>query len=344
MKILKQNFREEVVVKSETLEDLWNLKKIVAEGDILGAKTFRSVEVKGNSEKVPKRPMFLKIKVEKIEFDEDGQSIKLGGKIVEGPEDVPHAHHTLAIGINDTLSIIKEKWRESEKRALKESVKYKGLKALIVVCDEREADFALATEVGLKSLTTIKSKSSGKGFVQKDAEKMVSDYYDKIVNYMKEHTGKVDRIILAGPGFTKDNVYQNIKDTVLKGKITLFSASITGKTGLNEVVKRGALQEVFKESRITEETSLVNEFLTLLSRDSKKITYGLEHVKKAVNSGAVETLLVSDKLVRKDEIEELLKKTEESGGEIHIINSEHEAGEQLLSLTGIAAFLRYAVE
>ena len=119
MKILKQNFREEVVVKPETLEDLWNLKKIVTEGDILGAMTFRSIEVKGENEKVPKRQMFLKIKLEKLEFDEDGQNLKLGGKIVKGPEDVPHAYHTLIIGPNDTLGVTKERWLESEKRRSK---------------------------------------------------------------------------------------------------------------------------------------------------------------------------------------------------------------------------------
>src|SRR3989344_2545703 len=112
MRILKHNFRSEVVVKPETLEDLWNLKKIVASNDVLGARTFRSVELKGAKEKTEKRPMFLKIKLEKKEFDEDGQSLKLGGKIVEGPEDVPHAYHTLMIEPKESLTIIKEKWKE----------------------------------------------------------------------------------------------------------------------------------------------------------------------------------------------------------------------------------------
>lgn len=336
MKLLHKDFRDKVTVKPETSEDLWNLKHILREGDVVGARTLRTIQSTAEKEK---KMFYLKLAIEKMEFSDDGQAFRLTGKIVEGPDDVQHGYHTISAELHETLDIFK-KWKASEKRTLEESLTYKGLKALIVVCDEREADFAVATELHVKEKMSVRAKGLGKGYGTATSP---DDYYNEIIKLMELELPNVNKIILAGPGFTKENIYKLLPSD-MKGKVMLYSASVTGKTGLNEVVKRGGLKELFKESKMAEESALVEDFLEKLARNSRKVTYGYAHVSKAVDAGAVEKLLVSDKLMREEKIEALMEKAEEMGGIVHIINSTHESGEQLYNLTGVAAFLRYNTE
>jgi protein pelota len=73
-------------------------------------------------------------------------------------------------------------------------------------------------------------------------------------------------------------------------------------------------------------------------------------VKKAVEYGAVDFLLISDKVLREAEddertrLEGLMRRAEHMGGRVMIIGSEHESGVKLLGLGGIAAQLRYAID
>ena len=86
---------------------------------------------------------------------------------------------------------------------------------------------------------------------------------------------------------------------------------------------------------------MVEKFIEKLEKD-EAVTYGLDHVSKAVELGAVDTVLISDKLVKENQ--ELLKNTENNGGTVRIISSEHEAGEKLFNMGGIAAILRYKLD
>ncbi|MEM4644309.1 MAG: hypothetical protein QW748_02900, partial [Candidatus Methanomethylicaceae archaeon] len=77
--------------------------------------------------------------------------------------------------------------------------------------------------------------------------------------------------------------------------------------------------------------------------------YGIEEVKKAVERGAVDSLLVSGRLIKnvtqeeRSIIEEICKKTEGYGGKVYFVGAEHEKGLQLFNLGGIAALLRFSI-
>jgi protein pelota len=76
------------------------------------------------------------------------------------------------------------------------------------------------------------------------------------------------------------------------------------------------------------------------------VEYGIEDVKNALEVGAVETLLIIDKLIRgkNAQVEEILIHTESLSGNVVIISSIHDAGKQLEALGGIAAILRYKIK
>ncbi len=336
MKLLKKDLRHETKVKPENPDDLWNLKNIVRCGDVVGARTLRTLQT---SDKGEKRPVYLKLRVEKVSFDDEGGRLRIQGKIISGPDDIQFGYHSLSVEPNDVISIEKE-WKRHEVLCLNESLKYRGLKVLICVLDERRADVALATEVKIVNKASISAKGGGKLY---GGESPLA-YYSEVISYLDENKDAVDKIIVAGPGFTKDNLYAAVKDAKLKGKIILEVSSVTGKTGINEVIKRGGLERVMKESRISFETGKVESFLSELAKDSGLVTYGKKHVMCAVESGAASEILVSDKLVKEKEIEDMLDMQKKNGGGMCIVGSAHEAGEKLYGLGGVAAFLRYKMK
>ena len=122
-----------------------------------------------------------------------------------------------------------------------------------------------------------------------------------------------------------------------------------GLAGIYEALRSGVLLKAMKTQRIVEETKIVEEVLKRLGKGELNVTYGVEDVKKAVELGAVEKLVLADTMLREasDEerllLEDLMRNVEKKGGSIIVISTEHEAGAKLIALGGIAALLRFAL-
>ncbi len=333
MKILKRDLKSGIVtLKLEVPEDAWKLESVLEEGDLISGKTFRSVEIlRGDKkEKVGKRSVFMKISLEKKEFHEYSGKLRLTGKVLEGPEDSLGSYHTFSVGEGDVVTIEKE-WKRWQLEKL-ERAQVKEEKVIVCVMDEREATIA---EVGekIKLIAEVRNKSGGKQFGISDSK----TYFGEILSLLKRRN---EKIIIAGPGFAKEEFYKSLEPDISK-RVTLDSCAHTGITGIQEIIRRGTIERVRKGSRISQETLLVEKFLEELGKDSGMVTYGEKEVEEAVKMGAVEKLLVSEKDVKK--FENLMEIAEKNGAEVIVISSEHEAGEKLYNLGGIAAFLRFKI-
>ncbi len=336
MQILKLDPKDKARIKINTLEDLWTLKQILQEGDIVGKKDLRSVQIEGVKDK---KPAYIKLKVEKVEFEEDGKRLKILGPIVEAPEDVTKGYHSFKIKENDVVDIWKDEWKKIEVLRLKEASRDRGVKVLISVVDEREADFAIASEKSLEMLATIRAKGGGKAYEGSEDKEFITN----IVKFLDEYRDKVDKIIIAGPGFKKESVYNALDDETRK-KAVIESASVTGKTGINEVIKRGALDRVMENMKISEETKLFEGLLAEIGKNSGMVVYGMGDVKRAAEMGAIETLMISETLLRQEDVEKIIKSVEDARGKIVIIHTSHDAGRMFEKMGGIAGFLRFRVE
>ena len=132
-----------------------------------------------------------------------------------------------------------------------------------------------------------------------------------------------------------------------KQVIEVKSVNSSGVAGIHEALRSGVLTKALKHVRIAEETEIVEEVLKRLGMSRKDVTYGFADVENADMYGAIETLLVADFTIRSmdDEkrlaLEKIMKEVEEKNGKIVVISAEHEAGEKLLALGGIAALLRF---
>jgi len=118
------------------------------------------------------------------------------------------------------------------------------------------------------------------------------------------------------------------------------------------VLKRGAVDEVQKETRIAKEATLIDD-LTAEIAQGAKATYGPEDVAEAADFGAIETLLVVDDRLRTErqgdgdwpiDVNEVIESVERQGGDVVVFSSEFDPGQQLSNLGGIAAILRYRLQ
>lgn len=334
MKILKKDPGSKAVrLMVETLDDLWHLQKILSKGDIIRSRTMRKTVIKsGNDFRYgEKKPVTLTIEAEKIEFKKDSNILRITGPIKEGPDDISRqSYHTIKAEVGTKLTIVKE-WRKYHLAILEKSrVKHPLL--LICVLDRETANFAVLMESGIEHRSAIENH---------DKEDMDS-YYGEILKYIERTGEEYKKIVVAGPGFDKENLYRHAKErkSPVLGKIIVEKTSQAGTAGVREVVESSS-SRILKETRVSKESEHVGELLKRM-RKEEKVVYGPEETRNAVEYGAVETLLVSEERV--GDFEDIMEKVEKQQGNVVIIGGDHEKGEQFLHLGGIAGFLRFEVE
>jgi protein pelota len=350
MQIVYQNLKKgEIKVKVENIDDLWYLSHIIDINDKIKGQTIRKIKIgekEQRSIKVVKKRVFIEIETEKIEFQEN--LLKVLGKIIQGPEDIKKgAHHSFNIEEGTTIAIKKENWLKFQLDKLKEAASAKQPNILICVLDREESLFALSKRKGYEVLSSIKGEvakkeieTQGKGAFYSDIEKSLKEYSQKY---------KVNNIIVASPAFWKEELLNHIKDESLKSKVVQATCSSVGRNAIDEVLKRPEVREVLSQIRTAKEMNLVEDLLTAIAKKQAS-AYGIKEVEEAANAGAVKVLLITDSFIHKmrekekyEVVDNIMKITDSTKGEIHIISSEHEGGKKLNGLGGIGALLRYKI-
>ena len=130
-------------------------------------------------------------------------------------------------------------------------------------------------------------------------EMRLQEYFTRVGEHANETFLAIENLkglILAGPGPTKydfeKGVYLNY---MLKNKIidTIDTAYVE-EPGVKEVVERAP--EVMRKVRYIEEKKIMQQFLYEVGHDTGKLTYGEEEVRRALQTGAVNILLLSEGL------------------------------------------------
>ncbi|MFB6294633.1 MAG: mRNA surveillance protein pelota, partial [Candidatus Nanohaloarchaea archaeon] len=322
MNVLDRDRKEgymELEIESDT--DLWHLRHVVEPGDVLRMDDQRTT-IEGGE----KRYCTLQLEVEKTEYE--GGRLRATGEITHAPEDVQHGYHTFNLEPGVTVEIWKETWDDHQLDRVERASETDEYEILVCMVDGDGANFAVITETGIRELSEVESGASGKMY-RREAQSQ-EEFYREVIAVLSEYSD-VDHIIVAGPGFEKENLVDRIEDDELADVVTVADASTTGMAGVQEVIKRGAVDRVRQRSRISDETEAVEEFLDALHGDGD-VTYGEEPVREAVEMGAVERLLVTDRMIR--EHEEIVERVEQQDGTVQLVHEDHDAGKKLASLGG----------
>lgn len=350
MRIMHSDFRKgEAKVKIETLDDLWYLSQVIDSGDIVKGKTLRKVKVGSAEKEAVRKPFFIVLQVEKVEFSKTAARLRVLGTIVEGPEDVQKgSHHTFNIEVGTVITVVKQEWPAYQVERLKEAAEHKLLKILVCVFDREDAFFALMKRSGYELLAHLHGDVIKKGL---DSSGAKPNFYSVIIKQIKEYVARfgLDLVVLASPAFWKEELFKVLQDDELKKKIVQATCSSVDESAIGEVLKRDEVQAALRKEMVSEEMVLVEQVLSEISRQGLA-AYGFEAVAEAVEAGAVRELLIADSLImelrEKDSfgrLEDLMRRADKRKAKVHIISTEHEGGSKLEGIGGVAALLRFKV-
>lgn len=357
--MLKINFydRKRGVLKviPENLDDLWVIYNVIHRGDNVYAKSSRvlKVEEDGARPAKGKRVMaFIGICVEKASFERGSNRLRISGVIVKAPEkySIIGSHHTLNIPIRTPLTISKKSWLSYDINRIKADSKKNVTPIIIASIDSEEASVTILKKYDVDTKIEIRANLPSKRETTR-RDKATKKYFNSILKALNESWSSSHGLIaIIGPGFLKKNFAKYIRDkqpAIYRAIKAVISVGSGGITGVNEAIRSGVLNKVGDEIRVIEETMAINSVLSKLGSQEHMVSYGLIGVEEAINYGAVELLLIADKMLREAEdakrleMEKLMRRVEKMGGKIMIINTSHEAGIQLMSLGQIAALLRF---
>ncbi len=346
MRVLKKSLRGEegeISLVPESIDDLWHLKYLIAPGDLVFALTHRKATASADKlrpEKLERRPVRLGIRVESVEFHTSSSWLRVHG-VIEVGQDVS-SYHTLNLEPGADVSIVK-RWRPDEMARIREAVaEAKRPKVVIALVEEGEAAIGVLRQFGVETVSEIRA-GGGKGMGGRGGDRR-TDFLDEAAKEIARVAASDSKVILAGPGFTKEDLKKRIDAAYpeLVPRIVLYDASTVGISGFQEVLRRGAVDRLLEESRLALETTLIEDLLREIATDGRA-AYGPAEVRGAADQGAVETLMVSDELVRSPEMDRLMRSVSDARGRVVIFSSEFEPGKRLSALGGVAAITRYKI-
>jgi len=342
--------RERVTLVPESPDDLWHLTYVIEPGDRVSGDTTRRIQRADDDLRDTggeREHMWVELDVEDVEFAKFANRLRVAGIIVDcSREDQLEFHHTLNVEPRDEVEVEKV-WKPDQDERLAEAVEAtENPDVAVATVEEGRAYVHTVAQYGTEERASL-TGPTGKGEYARPREELFAELTDVLSRL------DVDAVILAGPGFTKQDAlsYVEDEDPELADGITTVDTAGVGDRGVHEVLKRGAVDEIQTRTRIAEEADLIDE-LTERIATGAEVAYGPEAVGEAAEYGAIERLLVLDERLRTErgpdgewdvDVDDIIETTEQKGGDVTVFSGEFDPGQQLRNLGGIAALLRYRI-
>ena len=227
----------------------------------------------------------------------------------------------------------------------------------LIIVERDEATIGILRGTRIEVLDEFEGFVPGKhmmgGQSQRRIDRIIEEMYE---NFLKEvgekanslllpifETGKLKGILIGGPGYAKKDFYEaDYLDYRLKKIVLtpLIDVAYQGEAGLREMVMKA--EELLKNQKFVEVTKLIEEIKYHLAKDDGLVVYGLEEIRKALQMGAVDSLIVYDE-PNKD-LESLAQEAEKFGTKVYVIGDEVPEAEWIKKTFGGAiGKLRYRI-
>lgn len=207
----------------------------------------------------------------------------------------------------------------------------------LAVIDRKEA--TIATLKGkrvdiMKHLTSgVPGKHKAGGQSQRRFDRLIDlaahEFKKRIGEHMNDAFLGIEDlkgIILGGPGHTKEEFLKgDYLQYELKNKvIATVDTSYTGEFGIREVIDKS--MDILEEMDVMQEKQLVQKFLKELINDNGLASYGEKEVRKNLQMGAVDILLLSEDLIKTRATMECVN----CGNKVQITYNNSKADEELI--------------
>ena len=177
----------------------------------------------------------------------------------------------------------------------------------LFVIDRAEAAYGIASGKRIHVQEHLVSNIMGKhrqgGQSAQRFERLIEEAAHNFFKRATEHAcdywlpllDNIQAVIIGGPGATKDFVVKNEyfhHEIAKKIAKTTFDVGYSNESGVRELVDNAGT--LMGEIELDAERQLMNRFLEELIKTQPKATYGEMMIKKSLDMGAVDTLLVSE--------------------------------------------------
>lgn len=180
----------------------------------------------------------------------------------------------------------------------------------LFVIDRSEAAYGIAIGKNIHIQEHLVSNIMGKhrqgGQSAQRFERLIEEAAHNFFKRATEHASSywlpnlenIKAIIIGGPGATKDFVVKNdyfhheIQKKLAK---THLDVGYSNESGIRELVQNAG--QLMGEIQLDNERQQVNEFLEELLKSNPKATYGAQSISDAIKKGAVEKILISEKIL-----------------------------------------------
>jgi protein pelota len=344
-----------VTVTPESPDDLWTLRRIITKGDLVASETSRVLKDTAEYARPDKERIKVKITIEteQVKLDSTLSRLRISGRIVDVSNDVlsKNVFHSLSIGEGHRLSIRKPEGLSELQIKLLEGSKALRDSYAIVTLDTREAGIGVVKSTHLQILPTLESGATGKMYQERGRKSSPSNYFEKVADALATISPSGVNVYVLGPGNTK-NLFANFLEQNRKefGKVLIIEGSDTsGEDGVYLALRNKNLQDSLGETRLAKASKIIQEVMRRVSLGDSRIAMAFKDNLAAARSGATESLLVSDQVFSRPDIEEdslveLLNRVEEFRGETFLLDSSTDLGSQVGSLGGLVGLLRFPLK
>ncbi len=314
MKIVKFEPRKgELKALIRSFDDLITLSYVIEVGDKLTAYSQRKISV-GDSKEI--RPVKLSLEAENIKLTDS--ALEVSGKITaSSDENVPlHKYHTIALRPHVGFALAKNKFLAFQVNMVIKS-RERSPKILICVYEDGYALFYRITNYSTKRLYELKSAVAGKRFKNDNREV----FFKKLATEIRANYEKTQwNLVLVG-GKAIDN--EALRKDYLKDLNISYEIVSYADTGLKEILTKDTVNSLLKNTKISLQRSLINEYIKEISDGEKGYVYGTDKIKSTIKTATpIAALLSRDFVVNnKDLIEELDK----NGTEITFFDEKDES-------------------
>jgi len=190
---------------------------------------------------------------------------------------------------------------------LEDMIRIKEAYGLIVV-ERGEAAIGILRGKSLEVVDELTSGIPGKhragGQSARRFERIIEQLTHEFYKRIGEHANKIflpikdelQGIVIGGPGPAKNEFAEGdyLHYELKKKIIGIFDVGYGGYAGIYELAERA--KDLLKDVQYMKERKAVNEFLYHLARDTGLALYGEREIRRALEMGAVKTLLISEGL------------------------------------------------
>ena len=351
MQLLKQS-EEHWKLRIDSEDDLWVLARFAIPGRslaMLGERRDTTTAESGNRAKAAERKkMWIQLRIITTEYKTYSNILRVHGTIEQAPIDIG-SHHTHLVEVGDEIELHSlSGFPEYDRQLLTETMTSdKKSNVSVIVVENDEIVLFEVTRRGLREGATWTMRGGGKRGDVRTSENVAKSFQQQVAKEILAATSTKLPMILCGPGHARERLRQVILAQDPQRTIRLVSTSMAGRSGANEIIREGLADELLSEHAISKEIQLLEEVWLRLSKNGA-VAYGEKELSKAMNEGAIETLLVSADTLRDPEamidgspVSTWIQGISDIGAELVQCSSDHDSGEQLNNMGGVIALLRY---